>query len=103
MSSIAKLKINNEVARIEGVIDFVSVVHLHVLGEQWLANEAPNICCFDFSEVSECNSAATALLLAWLRIAKQHNKKINIIGVPKRLRDLMVLAGLEDILATDIQ
>jgi len=68
-----------------------------------LSSKAPASVCHDFGGVSECNSAATALLLEWLRIAKPLHKKVKITEVPKRLRDLMVLAGLEDILSTEIK
>ena len=106
--SKAKLSVSNELALIEGVIDFSSVVGLNLAGEQWLKTQASlgpgthEQSCFDFGGVTECNSAATALVLQWLRTAKSLNKQIRIVNVPQRLRDLMVLAGLEDVLSSEV-
>jgi ABC-type transporter Mla MlaB component len=103
MTSSATLNISESVARVEGVVDFDSVVSLKTTGEQWLKGNAPAACSFDFSGVSDCNSAATALLLDWLRTAKILNKQVTIVQVPTRLRDLMTLAGLEDVLAKEVK
>ncbi len=102
MTSSARFSISNDVARVEGVIDFTSVVALQVEGGKWLKEKAPASCSVDFSGVTQCNSAATALLLDWLRIGKGLNKQIRIVKVPQRLRDLMALAGLEDVLAAEV-
>lgn len=102
MSKLASLSFDKDSARIEGVIDFSTVVELRDAGERWLKDQAPAQCCFDLSGVKECNSAATALLLDWLRTAKAEKKELAITHVPQRLRDLMQLAELEDVLAKKI-
>ncbi len=102
MNEIAKLNIDKDSARIEGVIDFSTVVELRDAGTQWLKNSAPAQCQFDFSGVEACNSAATALLLDWLRTASAVKKDLAITHVPQRLRDLMQLAELEDVLAGEM-
>jgi anti-anti-sigma factor len=102
MTHTARLNISNDIARVEGVIDFSSVVALQLEGTKWLKEKAPAVCTVDLSGVSQCNSAATALLLDWLRMGKKLNKQIKIVQVPQRLRDLMKLAELEDVLAAEV-
>ena len=102
VKNAAKITISNDAAFVEGVIDFSTVVALQLEGAKWLKDKAPVSCTVDLSGVSQCNSAATALLLDWLRIAKGLNKQIRIVQVPQRLRDLMKLAGLEDVLAAEV-
>jgi anti-anti-sigma factor len=102
MTNTAKLIITNDVARVEGVIDFSTVVALQLEGAKWLNEKAPANCTVDLSGVSQCNSVATALLLDWLRIGKKLNKQIKIVQVPQRLRDLMKLAELEDVLSSEV-
>ena len=102
MTHTARLNISNDIARVEGVIDFSSVVSLQLEGAKWLRDKAPASCTVDLGGVTQCNSAATALLLDWLRIAKGLNKQIRIVQVPQRLRDLMKLAGLEDVLVAEV-
>ena len=102
MNEMAKLNIDKDSVRIEGVIDFSTVVELRDAGTQWLKNSAPAQCQIDFSGVTELNSAATALLLDWLRLAKELKKELAITQVPQRLRDLMQLAELEDVLASEM-
>lgn len=102
MVSKANLVMDKDSARIDGDIDFSNVVELRNQGAQWLKGSAPQKSCFDFSGVQACNSAATALLLDWLRTAKEVNKEITIENVPHRLRALMQLAELEDVLAEEI-
>ncbi|WP_317932957.1 STAS domain-containing protein [Halioxenophilus sp. WMMB6] len=83
---------------VHGVVDFASVVALRNAGEAWLKNEAPNQCCIDLSQVSQCNSAATTLLLCWLRSAEQLSKTVTIESMPTALRSLLDLAGLDTLL-----
>ena len=98
MSGKASLHIDGDLARIEGDIDFSTVLALRDAGDKWLKAEAPQQCRLDLSRVDECNSAATALLLDWLRTAATLDKSLSIDNVPERLRALMRLAGIEDML-----
>jgi phospholipid transport system transporter-binding protein len=84
---------------VDGVLDFASVIPLEKEGETWLREQAPASCRLDLSGVSGCNSAATALLLSWLRTARAAGKTLAVDNVPQGLRALMHLAGLEDVLA----
>ena len=52
----------------------------------------------DLGEVTELDSSALALLLAWLREAKAGGRTIAFANLPESLRTIARLYGVEDIL-----
>jgi phospholipid transport system transporter-binding protein len=50
---------------------------------------------FDLSAVSECNSAAVAMLLAWSREAQARGGALKLSGVPSNLLSLAKLYDVE--------
>lgn len=94
------LRIEGETAWVEGELDFDNVVALAREGEQWLRHTAPDHCQLNLSRLTRSNSAGTALLLDWLRVAASVNKQLQITQVPEMLRSLMDLGGIEDLLPT---
>lgn len=101
MKATATLQIENDTAFVKGELDFDSVVFLAREGDAWLSGPAPGRCQFDLSQVTRANSAGTALLLNWLRVAGLVNKQLQIVGVPEGLRSLMNLGGVESLLPTE--
>jgi len=55
----------------------------------------------DLSGVTEADSSAVALLLAWCRVAQSRKQRIQIQGVPDGLRSLISVYGLADLLPVD--
>ncbi|CAK0751864.1 phospholipid transport system transporter-binding protein [Gammaproteobacteria bacterium] len=53
----------------------------------------------DFSKVARCDSAALALLLAWIRNAKSQKKSIHYLGIPASLLAIARMSGVEQLLA----
>jgi len=98
MSDMARLSFDGPFMRVHGILDFASVVSLEQQGETWLRQGAPVECRLDLSDVSRCNSAGTALLLSWLRIARAAGKQLSVENIPEGLRGLMSLADLETVL-----
>lgn len=98
MNPAASLTFSEDSMRLVGVLDFISVVPLQRQGDAWLGEQAPKVCRLDMSGVTRCNSAGTALLLAWLRAAAAAGKSLRVEHPPEELRSLMQLAGLEDLL-----
>ncbi|GAB3114891.1 STAS domain-containing protein [Aestuariicella hydrocarbonica] len=94
----ASLSFSNDTLSVEGSVDFSNVVALCHSGDQWLRDQAPEHCKIDFGKVSRCNSAATTLLLSWMRTAKSVGKVASIDQVPPALRSLMDLGGLDMLL-----
>jgi phospholipid transport system transporter-binding protein len=54
--------------------------------------------CCDFSQVTACDSAALALLLEWLKLAKKKAKLLQFLDLPSQLRSLATPAGLNELL-----
>ena len=77
-----------EVARIsnENVVDLLA---------QGLAAIRAGDTAFDLSAVSECNTAAVAMLLAWQREAGARGAKLRLAGLPANLTSLAQLYGVE--------
>ena len=55
----------------------------------------------DLSAVSRADSAGLALLIDWLRIAKQNQYSIAFRNLPKQLQQIAAVSELEDILPTE--
>lgn len=51
----------------------------------------------NLSGVSRCDSASLAFLTALLRKAKQQHLTLKFIHLPKQLKDLSTVSGLDDI------
>ena len=52
----------------------------------------------DLGEVGELDSSALALLLAWLREAKQHNRSLVFANLPQGLTTIARLYGVAELL-----
>ncbi|MYM63088.1 lipid asymmetry maintenance protein MlaB [Pseudomaricurvus sp. HS19] len=97
MNAVASLEFGGDTLYVQGVVDFHSVVALLHAGNDWLRQQAPPSCQLDFSRITSCNSAATTLLLSWLRTAADVDKQVRVSALPERLRSLMDLGGLQDL------
>lgn len=54
----------------------------------------------DLTGITQMNSVGVALLLEWLRVAKQHQCRLIIQHLPKEARPLLQLCDLEPLLQT---
>ncbi|MGD8408080.1 MAG: STAS domain-containing protein [Thiohalophilus sp.] len=54
--------------------------------------------CFDLQGVSRSDSAGLALLVEWLQFAGQRQRKVTFRNLPRQLRDIARVSGLEDLL-----
>ena len=95
MSAGAQLALSGDCMRVSGELDFASVIPLKPQGDQWLRTEAPAACRLDLGGVTRSNSAATALLLAWLRTAAAAGKTLRVENAPAPLRALLHLVSLD--------
>ncbi len=55
----------------------------------------------DLSGVTEADSAAVALLFAWLRTAAEAGHTLTVRGLPDGMRSLASLYGVDDLLPPD--
>lgn len=58
---------------------------------------------FDFSEVTSSNSAGLALLLEWIKLAHQKNKKIIFKKIPPQLLSIAKVSGVLDLLGDVVE
>ena len=54
----------------------------------------------DLGGVTRVDSAALALLIEWLRMARQHHRTLRIERVPEKLLAIARLTGVEDIISS---
>ena len=98
MASPAIISINGNTLALSGVLDFDSVLEVDIQGQQWLQSAAPLECNLDLGGVSYSSSAGIVLLLGWLRVAQQQQKKLRIKQLPPSMAALAKVGGLEDLL-----
>jgi len=64
-----------------------------------LESEQPII---DLQRITRCDCSAVALLLAWLRDAKERGKVVRFAHCPTQLRDIAAVYGTLSVLQTGI-
>jgi phospholipid transport system transporter-binding protein len=82
--------------RVEGVLDFDSVAALVGEGARLLAGPGP--LDVDLSGVRESNSAALALLLEWLALARRRKLKLRFHHLPDSLARLAAVSNVSGLL-----
>ncbi|MEY6432802.1 STAS domain-containing protein [Thioalkalicoccus limnaeus] len=87
------------VARVEGDLDFVSVVPLVKLPD-WLFTETKDP-VIDLAGVEHANSAGVALLLEWMADARRDGRRLRFVNLPDSLRRLAALSHLEALLGIE--
>lgn len=63
-----------------------------------LQRQAGPAAVLDASALRECDSSAVAVLLELRRVLQQQGKALQLQGGPQRLRDLVVLYGVQELL-----
>jgi phospholipid transport system transporter-binding protein len=85
--------------RLSGVLDAATVVDVFEQSHERFQNE-PQI-SVDLAGVSEADSAGLALLIEWLRIARQRGQQIQFANVPAQINALARISEVEDLLTTN--
>ena len=85
-----------DILRVRGELDFDSVADLwERVGPLFRTDP---ICRIDLSEVSRANSAGVALLVVWLRQARQQRRDLVFVNVPAQMRAIIEVADLDTVL-----
>ncbi|WP_246480553.1 STAS domain-containing protein [Motiliproteus sediminis] len=84
-------------ARLEGEIDFATVVAVREQGEQ-LLREGSGELSFDFAGVVQTNTAALTLLLCWKRAASACGRELRFTNLPSELHSMAAVSELEELL-----
>ena len=80
---------------LSGPVTLANVAALLEEGRRHLAEGAATV---DLSGVTELDSSALALLLAWLREAKAGGRAVAFANLPESLQTIARLYGVEDLL-----
>ncbi|HXU42631.1 MAG TPA: STAS domain-containing protein [Burkholderiales bacterium] len=80
---------------VSGAVTLANVAGLLEEGRRYLAEGVRSV---DFGEVTEMDSAALALCLAWLRDAKSSGVAITFSNLPESLQTIARLYGVHDLL-----
>jgi phospholipid transport system transporter-binding protein len=88
-----------DVLRLTGALDFESLPGVLVESEKYIARpELPQRLTIDFSDVPAVDSSAVALLLEWLRRAREKGVALRFENLPPNLLALAELYGVREII-----
>ena len=96
MTAVVLNKVSDEAFSIKGVLMMHSV--MTILNELSNCLDSQEEISIDFSEVENSDSAAVALIIAWLAKAKQRNIKIHLLHLPQQILDIAKASDLLEIL-----
>ncbi len=86
------------VLRIQGVLDYRSGPLLRKQGQALIRNSKANNLELNCAAVEKSSSVGLALLLAFMRDAKQYGKTVEITHLPNDMQKIAQVCGLSDIL-----
>jgi phospholipid transport system transporter-binding protein len=88
-----------DVLRLTGALDFETLPAVLVESEKYIARpELPERLTIDFSDVPAVDSSAVALLLEWLRRAREKGVALELANLPPNLLALAELYGVRQII-----
>lgn len=87
-----------ERATIEGHLSLHTVGNLLKPGIE-LIHQSSQTWQLDMSKVESVSSAGAALLLEWLKVAKQQNKTLTIQNMPESLKPILEISDLSALFA----
>lgn len=93
----ARIERDGELFRLSGELTMQTVP---ALWQQAAAQLPPagQAMIVDLDAVERCDSAALALLVEWMRAAGARGVEVGFRNLPRQLRDIARLTGLEDML-----
>ena len=94
--AIATAEREGDTLRVQGDLDFDSVVALWGMTESLFAADPPTR--IDLRGVSRANSAGVALLVAWLGRVQHRQQTVAFINVPAQMRAIIEVADLDTVL-----
>jgi len=88
-----------EVLKIEGALNFASMPRLLAETSAYaMQQDLPEYLAIDFSNVTDIDSSAVALLLHWRRQAARLDKALRYIHIPPNLLSLAELYGVDQLI-----
>jgi phospholipid transport system transporter-binding protein len=81
--------------KLSGAVTLANVARLLEEGRRHVEEGVKSV---DLAEVNEMDSALLALLLAWLREARQHERALAFANLPESVRTIARLYGVDRLL-----
>ncbi|HXG29838.1 MAG TPA: STAS domain-containing protein [Nevskiales bacterium] len=97
MSATLRVEVRDGRLVLSGELDHTSVARALAEGRAWLEGSRGPL-QVDLSGVTRSESAGVALLLEWLRAARQRGREIEFLSPPRQLQSLLQFFGLEGVL-----
>lgn len=86
--------------RVSGVLDATTAADMLEQSEPRFAQAQESDLEMDLGGVGESDSAGLALMIEWMRMAKQSGKQIRFANVPAQIEALARISEVEDLLGT---
>lgn len=83
---------------LRGDLTFAHVPGLVSRSSAWLSDGRENI-TIDMASVTRVDSAGLALMLEWMKQARQAGMQMHFDNIPSHLSDLIRVSGLSDVIA----
>lgn len=80
-----------------GKLTFVTVASLWASSKP-LLQAATSPIQLNLKSVTQSDSAGVALLIAWVRCARQQSKEIHLMNLPEQMRAIIKVSGLSHLL-----
>ena len=96
MMTTAKIDYQQNAIHVAGELNFTTAVSLWK--ESLSRLPAYTALHFDLADVSASNSGGVALLLEWMKYAKQQNKPIHFNHIPASLLSILSVSGVASML-----
>jgi len=95
--SIADIHYHNQIFVLTGSLDYSNA---DLIYEKSLDNlNVASHLVFDFAQIKSINSSGIALMIEWLKFAKQHKKKIQFQNIPSYLLTIAKAAGIDKLIS----
>jgi len=99
MNSIKEKVIVGEALKLEGALNLASMPRLLAESSAYsLQENLPDCLAIDFSNVTDIDSSAVALLLHWRREAARLDRALRYIHLPPNLLSLAELYGVDQLI-----
>lgn len=96
----ADITLENQTLLVSGDMHVSNVMSLHAKSLPLLSQCSQWV--FDFSRLKSSDSAGLALIVEWVKLARQQQKTIQLQHLTQHLQSLAKVAGLERVLMADV-
>lgn len=94
----ADVRWENDVLAVSGNLDFSNVMSVYQKSLQAFA-DGEGVITIDFAGLQSSNSAALAIIINWMSLARKTEKTIQLKNLPADILSLAKVSGLDKIMA----